>query len=548
MMLQAEQILHERYQLKQQLGNNAGRQTWLAVDLATQTKERVIVKLLPFTPQIHWDDLKLFEREAQVLKHLNHPRIPKYRDYFYTEPSNSGDLPWFGLVQDYILGYSLPQLLKKGKRFTEAEAKQIAIQLLKILIYLHELSPPVLHRDIKPSNIIWGKNRQVYLVDFGAVQEKAKAEGATFTVVGTGGYAPPEQLWGRAVPASDLYALGATLIHLLTCTAPVDLPQREMRLQFQDKVSLSPSFTHWLETLIDPAPELRFSNAHEALLALQANTSPISPLEITNTGSQKITLKGCRSAINIAVFQCVFFFLFSIVVPSLFIQTAKGKQAEGKQNIGAMSRAQEAYFLEYQQFTEDFQQLGIGIKNPTTNYQYSILATPLAVFNYATARTKGIKNSVGAVFLKVDNEQTGALSTVEIICETETPFDWLPNWAKVQQAPPTPDPPIVQGNAIKCGLNTKSVSYRNEAEGIVLDKDSALAYSAVNDATAGQYDKALEVAQTINNADFKARALATIAIKLAEQGQYDKALEVTKTIQEGSSKQMALDAIAHVRH
>jgi serine/threonine protein kinase len=187
-------------------------------------------------------------------------------------------LPWFGLVQDYIPGDSLQQLLKKGKRFTEAGVKEIAIQLLEILIYLHQLSPAVLHRDIKPSNIIWGKNRQVYLVDFGAVQEKAKAEGATFTVVGTGGYAPPEQLWGRAVPASDLYALGATLIHLLTGTAPADLPQRQMRLQFRDKVSLTPSFAHWIETLTNPDPELRFSNARAALEALQASGSPSSSL------------------------------------------------------------------------------------------------------------------------------------------------------------------------------------------------------------------------------------------------------------------------------
>jgi serine/threonine protein kinase len=347
MMLQAEQILHERYQLKQQLGNNAGRQTWLAVDLATQTQERAIVKLLPFSPQIHWEDLKLFEREAQVLKHLNHSRIPKYRDYFSTEPSDSGDLPWFGLVQDYIPGYSLQQLLKKGKRFTEAQAKQIAIHLLNILIYLHELSPPVLHRDIKPSNIIWGKNRQVYLVDFGAVQERAKAEGATFTVVGTGGYAPPEQLWGRAVPASDLYALGATLIHLLTGTAPVDLPQLEMRLQFRDKLSLSPNFAHWLETLIDPAPELRFSNAREALEALQANSSPSSLLEIADKDTQKTTLKVCMSAIaiNIAVLLSVVAFLFAIALPSMFGMARKARQAEAKNNMGAINRAQQAYFL-----------------------------------------------------------------------------------------------------------------------------------------------------------------------------------------------------------
>ena len=82
-MLQAEQVLHDRYQLKQKQGKNAGRQTWLAYDLHTTPAESVIVKLLAFGGEVQWDDLKLFEREAQVLKQLDHPRIPKYRDYFH---------------------------------------------------------------------------------------------------------------------------------------------------------------------------------------------------------------------------------------------------------------------------------------------------------------------------------------------------------------------------------------------------------------------------------------------------------------------------------
>ncbi|MFB8791239.1 MAG: serine/threonine-protein kinase, partial [Potamolinea sp.] len=214
-MLQTAQVLKERYQLQELLGQNAGRQTWLAEDLEAQPRHSVIVKLLAFNPQMHWDELKLFEREAQVLKHLNHRRIPQYCDYFSVDKETGSGLPWFGLVQEYIPGESLQQLLDKDKRFSEKQAKEIAENVLKILIYLHELSPPVLHRDIKPSNLILGKNEQIYLVDFGAVQDKATAEGVTFTVVGTSGYAPPEQLWGRAVAASDLYALGATLIHLL---------------------------------------------------------------------------------------------------------------------------------------------------------------------------------------------------------------------------------------------------------------------------------------------------------------------------------------------
>jgi serine/threonine protein kinase len=543
-MLQVEQVLQGRYQLQKQLGNNAGRQTWLAVDLATQTREQVIVKLLPFSPQLHWDDLKLFEREAQVLKHLNHPCIPKYRDYFSTEPSNSSELPWFGLVQDYIQGDCLQQLLNKGKRFTEAGVKEIAIQLLKILIYLHQLSPAVLHRDIKPSNIIWGKNRQVYLVDFGAVQEKAKAEGATFTVVGTGGYAPPEQLWGKAVPASDLYALGATLIHLLTGTAPVDLPQRQMRLQFREQVSLTPSFAHWIETLTHPDPELRFSNARAALEALQASGSPSSPLLTAATGSQETNPKARQRTINIVVLQYVVLFLAAIVLPSGFGMVQKAKQAEARQNVGSMNRAQQAYFLEDNEFTASFPELGIGMKTQTVNYQYSIRATPLAVFNYATPRDKYIKGYVGGVFVTSADETTGEILTVQLMCETNSP-GWLPNWFNI----PRPAAPIVRGNVIECAPNTKPLPeqshyyYHNSPEPIVLGKDSALAYHSLNYAVAGQYDQALQVAKTIKHPHFKARALAAVAHQLAANGQYDQALEVAKTIKDDSVKQIALKAL-----
>lgn len=265
-MLQTQQVLNQRYQLKQQLGQNASRQTWLADDL--EAHEQVIVKLLAFSPQMQWEELKLFEREAKVLQQLNHPRIPRYRDYFSLDEREGEGLPWFGLVQNYIPGESLRQRLDRGERFTKYKVRSIAIQLLEILIYLHELSPPVLHRDIKPSNLILGKDRNIYLVDFGAVRDKAAAEGVTFTVVGTAGYAPMEQFWGKAVPASDLYALGATLIHLLTGVAPADLPQSNLRIEFSDKVSLNVEFYCWIATLVEPAIEERFSTARQALEAL----------------------------------------------------------------------------------------------------------------------------------------------------------------------------------------------------------------------------------------------------------------------------------------
>ena len=296
-MLQVGQVLRDRYQLKHQLGQNAGRQTWLANDLAQQPPEPVIVKLLAFGDQVQWDNLKLFEREAHILKQLNHPKIPKYRDYF----SIDDRILWFGLVQNYIPGSSLKEVLTQGRKFSEQEVRKIATDVLQILIYLHQLSPTVLHRDIKPSNLILGEDETIYLVDFGAVQDRAAVEGATFTVVGTYGYAPMEQFGGRSVPASDLYALGATLIHLLTGTPPADLPQRNMRIQFSDKVSLRLDFVRWIEGLTEPDVEQRFTTAHQALKALNSRRIPNSFLPVHQPYGSRIICRKSPSQLDIKI-------------------------------------------------------------------------------------------------------------------------------------------------------------------------------------------------------------------------------------------------------
>lgn len=311
-MLDTGTILQERYQLQQRLGRTAaGHQTWLAVDLESQ--EQVTLKMLAFSPEMHWEELKLFEREAQVLQALNHPRIPRYRDYFSLEREAGAGLPWFGLVQDYIPGFSLQELLDKGQRFSEAKVRIISTEVLRILIYLHELNPPVLHRDIKPSNLIWGDDKHIYLVDFGAVQAQAAVTGVTFTVVGTSGYAPLEQFWGRAVPASDLYALGGTLIHLLTGMTPADLPQKDSRIQFRDRVSVNPSLVSWIERMTEIGLEKRFSKAREALEALKSGN--IEPADDRIANVRKIS-KPPHSRIEVSKSATD----LSIKIPSLLLR------------------------------------------------------------------------------------------------------------------------------------------------------------------------------------------------------------------------------------
>jgi eukaryotic-like serine/threonine-protein kinase len=265
----SQEILADRYQCDRRLGKQAGRQTLLARDLKTQ--QQVVVKLLSFSSDFNWEDLKLFQREVETLKSLSHVAIPQYLDSFEIDtPSRKG----FALVQTYIEAKSLQEYLSDGRTFSESEVKQLATALLDILAYLHQRQPPVIHRDIKPSNILL-KNRsgnsvgEVYLVDFGAVQTLATQQGKTVTVVGTYGYMPPEQFGGRAVPASDLYGLGATLIGLITKQHPADLPQKDLQIEFEQFTQLSPAFTNWLKWLTHPSLERRPASAQIAKEVLE---------------------------------------------------------------------------------------------------------------------------------------------------------------------------------------------------------------------------------------------------------------------------------------
>ncbi len=292
-----------RYEVRQQLGKKAGRRTLLACDRVTG--ELVVVKLLSFNSDFEWDDLKLFEREAETLKSLSHPSIPRYLDYFQV---NSPNFKGFALVQTYIPALSLEKCLQAGRTFTEAQVKQIAKAVLEILIYLHKQNPPVIHRDIKPSNILWSEGfdrsgGEVYLVDFGSVQTVAAQEGKTVTVVGTYGYMPPEQFGGRAVPASDLYSLGATLIYLVTGTHPADLPQKDFRIQFEQVASLSFAFSHWLRWMTEPNLERRLPSAVKALEALEKPQAKHFPaLSVTKKPfGSKIMLTKSADALEISI-------------------------------------------------------------------------------------------------------------------------------------------------------------------------------------------------------------------------------------------------------
>jgi len=156
----------------------------------------------------------------------------------------------------------------------ETKVKNIAEQILDILIYLQQLAPPIIHRDIKPQNIIYQTDTgKLFLVDFGAVQDTYHHSVIGSTVVGTYGYMAPEQYRGNAVLSTDLYGLGCTLLFLLTGKSAAELPQRKLKINFRSMVDLQADFANWLETLLEPNIENRFQNAQNALDVLLGNTS-----------------------------------------------------------------------------------------------------------------------------------------------------------------------------------------------------------------------------------------------------------------------------------
>ena len=255
-----------RFDVQRLLGAGGQARTWLARDL--ETGRDVALKELTLARAPSWKSVELFDRETAVLRTLDHPRIPAYVHAFHDEEGPGGGARFF-LAQTLVDGEGLDRELVH-RQWSEGDAILLLRQLLDVLGYLHGHSPPVVHRDIKPSNLVRAADGSVALIDFGAVQTVAHGGGGGSTVVGTSGYMPLEQYMGRAEPASDLYAVGATLVHLLSRQDPGELPLKRSRIAFEHAVHVSSGFGHILRRLLAPSIEDRFARAAEVVDALDA--------------------------------------------------------------------------------------------------------------------------------------------------------------------------------------------------------------------------------------------------------------------------------------
>lgn len=255
-----------KYKVVRELGHNreGGRITYLVTDTSLNPPQDVVIKEFRFaTSGANWSGFKAYQREIEILRELDHPRIPRYLTSFETKAG-------FCLVQEYKKAPSLAE----QRSFNFEEIKQIAISILEILVYLRKRTPTVIHRDIKPENILVDKHPAhsslkegeehksnlpltTYLVDFGFARIRDGELALSSVAAGTPGFMPPEEQFGRTLTeASDLYSLGATLICLLTGTRSVDvgkLIDDNYRFDFKKLVpQVSPHFISWLEKMVAP--------------------------------------------------------------------------------------------------------------------------------------------------------------------------------------------------------------------------------------------------------------------------------------------------------
>ncbi len=224
-------------------------------------------------PQVRKTVIRNFEREANILVTLSHPSIPQIFDYFSHEERSY-------LVIELIPGKDLEKVLESTEGFLpEEQVIAWTVELCDVLSFLHTHKPePIIFRDMKPSNIMISKQNHVFLIDFGIA--KNFKTGQKGTMIGTEGYSPPEQYRGEATPRADIYALGATLHHLLTkrdprLEPPFTFSERPIR-EFNTNVSVE------LETVIQTAlqydPKDRFPTAQamkESLLMAAQKTGAL---------------------------------------------------------------------------------------------------------------------------------------------------------------------------------------------------------------------------------------------------------------------------------
>ena len=251
-------ILAGKYQYLRKIGQGSQAKVYQAVRL--KDHQMVCIKQLDIESVSSWKEYELFQREAKVLSSLDINGVAMF--YEAIEDLNSAR-PCAFIVQEFIEGESLADMLKAGHRFDVKEVYDILIQLLRIIYQLQDRPDPVIHRDIKPSNIMLTNVNLMYyvtLVDFGAVANPQVQSGGS-TTAGTFGYMAPEQCTCHTCPASDIYSLAAVAVEMFSGKSPTVLPVKDFRLIFEPELeNQPPALVNTLRSMLDPDYKKRLAD------------------------------------------------------------------------------------------------------------------------------------------------------------------------------------------------------------------------------------------------------------------------------------------------
>jgi serine/threonine protein kinase len=242
-MIDSGTIVGGRYRVVRAIGGGGMKLVYLAEDLRLADRRCALAEMVDsFTsPDMQRQAVAAFNREADMLAQLANEHIPRIFDRF-------SDANHHFLVMEYIDGDTLDDELRRaGGKLPAARVIEVAIQVLETLEYLHNLDPPVIYRDLKPSNVMLTAEGQAKLIDFGIARHFAPLSNAT--MIGTQGYAPPEQYRGKVEIRSDLYALGATMHQALSGRDPA----AEAPFSFPPLRKLCPDLDPSLAALVDQA-------------------------------------------------------------------------------------------------------------------------------------------------------------------------------------------------------------------------------------------------------------------------------------------------------
>lgn len=259
-MAQIGTVIEDKYEILREIGRGGMSIVYLAMD--TRLNKQWAVKEIRKKGSGKNDEVIVNSllAEAHMIKKLDHPALPRIVDIIETSVT-------IYVIMDYIEGESLDKILNEYGAQPEELVIGWAKQICEAFSYLHSRKPPIIYRDMKPANVMLKPEGNVKIIDFGIAREYKEQQLSDTTVLGTKGYAPPEQYSGQTDIRSDIFALGMTMYHLLTGIDPRSgeayAPVRMWNPELSEGIELI------VDKCVEPAPENRYQNCTDLLYDLE---------------------------------------------------------------------------------------------------------------------------------------------------------------------------------------------------------------------------------------------------------------------------------------